>query len=297
MSAAAKRTAALRDEGGFTLVELLMTMVLLLLILGPILGTFASFGNNANLNAGQNDAEEGARETVVSLSRQLRNLAGPTPGQPGAIDRATPYDLIFESVDQSGASGGANAAGLQRVRYCLASGTPGSIKVQFQRWTTATSPAVPVSTSCPASGWTETRQTASGISNANATPSRPLFLYDSVDLPTIDSVRVQAFVDLDPTRPPGETELESGVFLRNQNRPPVAGFQASPGASHVLLNASASTDPEGLGLSYTWKIGSTVVGSGALVDLSLASGQVTVTLEVRDPAGLVGTTSQQVRVL
>lgn len=234
---------------------------------------------------------------MIALARQLRNVGGPTAGQPGSIDRAGPFDLVFQSVNASGTANGQNAASVQRIRYCLGTGAPAVIHMQVQRWTTATGPLVPADAACPGSGWDETRNVATGLSNRQTSPARPMFLYDSVDLPTIDAIRLDLFIDADLNRTPGEVRLESGVFLRNQNRPPVAAFQATPGGPlHVLLNASASSDPEGLPLVHTWKVGAQVVGTGTVLDWSSTPGYHTVTLEVRDPAGLVTTASQSVLV-
>jgi len=69
------------------------------------------------------------------------------------------------------------------------------------------------------------------------------------------------------------------------------------GAGHVVLNGSASADPEGEQLDYTWKEGSNKLGTGIVFDWGPAStGSHTITLEVRDPAGQLGTTSQPVPV-
>jgi hypothetical protein len=111
-------------------------------------------------------------------------------------------------------------------------------------------------------------------------------------------VRISLWIDVNPGKPPTETHVESGVFLRNQNQAPNASFQWSPGgAGHVVLNGSASDDPEGQQLIYTWKEGSTKLGEGVVFDWGPAStGTHTITLEVRDPAGQLGTSSQAVTV-
>ena len=48
----------------------------------------------------------------------------------------------------------------------------------------------------------------------------------------------------------------SSIFLRNQNEAPVADFTATAaGTRTVILNGSASTDPEGRTLAYDWFLG------------------------------------------
>ena len=111
-------------------------------------------------------------------------------------------------------------------------------------------------------------------------------------------MRVSLWIDVNPGTTPAETHVESGIFLRNQNQAPAASFQWSPGgAGHVVLNGSASADPEGQQLIYTWKEGSTKLGEGVVFDWGPASaGAHSITLEVRDPAGQLGSTSQTVTV-
>lgn len=306
----------LSAQDGFTLTELLISMTMMLVILGAVLATFATADRVAARNAAVNDNQERARSTVTLLSRQLRNLAGPDQGQPQAFDRAFDYDVIFKTIDTPNLQ---NAAGIARVRYCL--DASGRIWTQKQTWSQSTPPDYPHDTACPSSGgtvsWnaTYTRVLADHVTNLTNASTRPsgqdprLFLYDSSDLPSIDSVRTHIYVDLDPRRKAGESQLLSGVFLRNQNRAPVAQFQPTPGGTgHVVLNGSSSYDPEGEGLTYSWftgtqtrPCGSTAtpvpIGTGLVFDWTTTSKSTpTVTLQVCDPAGLPGIQSQQVSV-
>lgn len=294
------------DETGFTLVELLTGATLFLIILGAALTSFNVMETRAGLNAKLQDTQQGARQTEIILSRQLRNLAGPDENQPGAFDPASasfnpagPYDIVFKTVDPNGPNAGLNPTNVERVRYCLDTGNPANLWSQTQTWTTAAAPAPPGTSTCPDPSWPGTaRVVATGVDNRFNGQDRPVFQYDSTDPNAINTVRVSLWIDVNPGKPPAETNLQSGVFLRNQNQPPNAAFQWSPGgAGHVLLNGSASADPEGQQLTYTWKEGSTKLGTGIVFDWGPAStGTHTVTLEVRDPAGLLGTTSQAVTV-
>jgi hypothetical protein len=186
------------------------------------------------------------------------------------------------------------------MRYCLESGTDARLWMQWQTWTGAP-PAVPTDTACPGGGWPQGKVVAQGVTNQ----ARPVFTYNDTAITAISAVNVDLFVDVDPLRPPGETRLRSGAFLRNQNRAPTAAFTfTTASGGKVVLNGSASTDPEGQPLTYAWsttdgkKLGEGVTcecpGEGSdFPDGSLPAG-TTVRLEVTDPGGLRATQTQTV---
>jgi type II secretory pathway pseudopilin PulG len=286
------------DQGGWTLIELMIGSALMLVILGASLAVFESFVRTTAHNAAQNDAQQSARATTMQVARQLRNLAGPTEGQPQAFDSIGPYNLIFQTVNPTGPAPGQNYSNVQRVRYCLDTGSPGKLWVQTQSWTTLNAPAVPSTVGCPASGWGSQQVAASYIVNNYGGQSRPVFAFNSSDPTMVTEVRTDLYVDPDPAHAPTETHLQSGVFLRNQNRPPLANLQTTPGnQGHVILNASASTDPEGKLLSYSWSDNGTKLKSTSPVwDYQTTSGPHTIQVDVRDPAGLIASASAQVTV-
>jgi len=294
------------DEAGFTLTELLVAATLFIIVLGAALTSFNVMETKGRTNALLQDSQQRARQTVIVLSRQLRNLAGPDENQPGAFDPASgtfdpaaPYDIVFKTVNPNGPNAGLNPTNVERVRYCLDTGNPAKLWQQTQTWTTATAPSPPGTATCPDSSWPgQAVMVADSVDNRYLSQDRPVFLYDSTDPAAINTVRISLWIDVNPGAPPAETHVESGVFLRNQNQAPNSSFQWSPGgAGHVVLNGSASDDPEGQQLTYTWKEGSTKLGEGVVFDWGPAStGTHTITLEVRDPAGQLGTSSQAVTV-
>ena len=246
--------AQLREEQGMTLVEVLMASVLMLIVLGATLTTFNNFERNVKTNEQQNEAQEQARRGMDLMTRDLRNLASPTPYLPLAVDRHEALDVIFQSEGKDKPAGSLNAQNTTRVRYCL-NAVEDRLYRQTQTWTSALPPDMPSAGDCPAAGWTKTIPIADEIVNEG----RALFSYNAADRSAITEVSARVFVDVDPERSPAEVSLQSSVFLRNQNRAPTASFSwASMPGGNVFLNASESTDPEeskkvGEGIVLTYK--------------------------------------------
>jgi type II secretory pathway pseudopilin PulG len=301
----------MRDERGFTLMELLLASTLMIVILGATLTVFEQFVTTSDRNTRQNDAQDVARGTVDQLARQLRNLALPTPQSPNSIDVATDTDLVFKTADP----------GRRRVRYCLQTSSPysasnGALWFETQTGTAGgADPTLPSTATCPvapaAGGWSSSRLVAANVTNLNS-GSRPIFQYNaSTSTPSkITEIHVSLFVDVDPTRPPAETRLSTGVFLRNQNQAPSANFTITPaGQARFLMNAATSSDPEGRTLAYYWYRGTSTsytnaesngtclstdgcINSGIINDYTLPAGttsQQLFTLLVKDPGGLTST--------
>jgi Tfp pilus assembly protein PilV len=288
----ARLAARLRGDRGFTLIEVLATTTMMVGAGGATLTALAEFGSTTRLSTIQTDAQQEARRAVGELSRELRNLASPTNELPQAIEKAAAGDLVFLSVGDTKPPGSLNSYNTRRVRYCLDT-TGAALWRQEQTWTTSAAPALPATTQCPAptaTGWSEATKAAHDVRNG----ARPVFTYNSANLSEITEVRAKLFIDADPNARPLETEIETGVFLRNQNRGPASSFTAALNGQQVLLNGSASTDPEGKALNYEWLDGEAVVGQGIVLTYTPAqAGQHTLKLKVRDPAGLASTSAPQ----
>jgi hypothetical protein len=144
----------------------------------------------------------------------------------------------------------------------------------------------------------------------NAT--RPVFTFNAATATAITEIRAGLFADATPGRAPGEVELETSVFLRNQNRAPAAEFTAAVSGTAILLNGSQSSDPEQKALDYYWydetntsacnplpptEVPQTgCVGQGIVFRYTpplLQTGPKKVYLVVRDPAGLTHTAPTQ----
>jgi type II secretory pathway component PulJ len=289
-----------RDERGqMTLVELLVAMSIFGLVLGATLFTFTTFNIIDNRTIDRTASQDSVRTGMDQLVRNLRNLASPTIAVPQAVDLAQPYDLVFQTVDSVGPNTGANAANVKRVRWCLDQSTPSNEKlyVQEQRWTTQGTPTLPSTGSCPATGWSSTTVAASNITNTYQGLSRPMFTYNSATLVQINAIHVDLYTDINPIKAPLESHLTSGVFLRNQNQVPVASFtKALSGTTAIVLNGSASYDPEGQSLRYVWWDNGSKIsnGDGIVYTYPVTPGSThQLQLQVFDPGGLPGISPTQ----
>ncbi len=278
-------TGALAAEDGVTLVELLVVLALSVIVMGTTFTTFAQFEQTTGSNQRQNDAQDQVRVGLDGLARELRNLASPTDELPEAVVVADPADLVFQSVSSSAT---------RRVRYCLASSSH-----RLWRQVQLTPFSLPSAGACPDLAWGSQRAAVEHVVNG----SRPVFSYNASALTAITEIGATLWVDVDPAAKPIETSLQTSVFLRNQNRGPVAAFTATAGASTAILNGSDSADPEGKALEYYWYDQSQTgnlcqplpaeapqtgcVGTGIVFNYTPpAPGARHLSLVVRDPAGL-----------
>jgi prepilin-type N-terminal cleavage/methylation domain-containing protein len=307
--------ARLRDDRGLTLIELLVGMAVTLILFGATLSVTAAMSNNAQRTADHNEAQDVARTYMDRLARQLRNLASPSiftddyQAQPYAVDSAGPYDLVFRVVDERRPAGSLNMANVKRVRYCLDATDPsrGKLYQQEQTWTNRASndpPPLPSLSACPGSGWTTTMLVTDHVVNRVGTQNRPMFVYNATDPQRISQIHADLYIDPTPGRAPVETRLGSGVTLRNQNRVPVARLDVTAAPGKLVLNGSASEDPEGMPLTYQWYLDpptplpdctlapkpASCVGEGVVFEAPVAEGSShRIVLLVKDPAGLPAT--------
>jgi type II secretory pathway pseudopilin PulG len=301
------RRVRLAGERGEGLIELLVAITIFSGVLGATLFTFNSFDILSRRTVDRVSAQDSARTAVDRLTRDLRNLASPTIAVPKAVDLATPYDLIFQTVDTTNTTFdfGSNSSHVKRERWCLKSTNDKNeiLYVQDQYWNTLTPPTTVPSTAC-GSGWDRTTVLASNITNQLGGQSRPVFTYNSSVLAQIDEIHIDLYSDIDAVRAPNETHITSGVFLRNQNQIPIASFTAAvSGTSAIVLNGPGSYDPEGQDLKYVWYdgtrrigdiLGDPNAGTGITYTYPVSPGSShSVLLKVYDPAGLEGVSPSQ----
>jgi prepilin-type N-terminal cleavage/methylation domain-containing protein len=285
-----------RGQEGFTLVELLIAMSLITVVVMATISAFVSFNRNERVNRLQNESQDEARLTVERLSSQLRNLASPTDNVPESVEKATPYDLVFLTVDAVKPVGSANARNIKRVRYCVGDVVDGKAPLikQQQTWQVVNPPPSFSTTGCPNAGWGNSTEVAEDVVNTAQETPVPMFTYSPVSTPLnqISAIRANLMVDWNPGESPAASTLASGAFLRNQNRAPTAACTVTYAGTgrQVALNGSGSQDPEGFNLkAYEWYAdgGATKVATGVVgVWNAPTSGTHTLKLHVLDQGGL-----------
>lgn len=93
----------------------------------------------------------------------------------------------------------------------------------------------------------------------------------------------------------GAPRLEFGEDAY-RNRPPVAVADATIEPARVVLDATRSSDSDGWIREARWTDGSTPLGQGMILPVSLTPGAHTITLSVEDNAGGIGTANLSLRV-
>ena len=300
--------SSLRTEDGFTLIEVLVATALTLIIFGATMTLLEVFQRNNKVDQLRNEVQDNARTAQDRLARELRNVAAPSTEAAGALELAESNSVTFETIDPSKTTpSGLNSKDAMRVRYCLNDSNPNNeiLWRQYKRWETAGAPAVTSSPVCPdpsASHWDGSERLVEHVVNAIGGQTRPVFTYapsTATEVAKIVTVEPTLYLDLSPGTRPGESVLRTSVSLRNVNRPPTASFSAVQlGASRLVsLNASESTDPDGLALTYKWWDNGTQQGTTAQQweTQSLEKGSShTFKLEVADPGGLSSTAERTV---
>lgn len=345
--------SAIRREQGFTLIELLVAMALSMVLLGAVVLAFTAYDRHTYYDGQRIDAQNEGRLAVDRIARQLRNVASPIT-TPKLLERATAYDMVFQTVGSPSGGSGGNTSGVERVRYCIPADASGSASNEYlyaetQTWSTSTPASDPWSSdptqtiSCPdislgqnetcpnsAGGTCSASAIANGVVNRyQGDTTEPGFTFTtgtapntssstSITNPTstqtpISSVQINLLVNpntslltTQPDLSKNTFQIQSSVFLRNQQLSPVASFSSTPtGSGNVVLNGGSSYSPDGDDLSYSWSCTypSTCPNSAALAAMSTGlvtwspgAGSYTVQLTVTDSTGLTNTTSQTVTV-
>ena len=251
-------TARSVDQRGFTLIEVLIVCALFLVVTGATLSAFGAFSTSHRRTEIQHDHAEDARLGLDVAARQLRNLANPTVTATTTIARAGDYDFIFQTSDPA----------KTWVRYCMQTTAPASLnkgRLYEVQSPTATLPAG-MDGPCPGTGAGTTKVIVSDrVSNQANGVDRNIFDYECAvgqpagcptvpaEYPRITNVGIELFIDSKVGDTIRELRVSTGVFLRNQNEPPVALATVNRTAPRtVIFNGSRSTDTESRTLQYYW---------------------------------------------
>jgi prepilin-type N-terminal cleavage/methylation domain-containing protein len=245
------------DERGFTLIEVMLVCSLFLVVLGATLTAFTAFTTNHRRGEKQVDQAEAARVGLDLAARQLRNLANPTVNASTTVDRALPYDFIFQTSDPA----------KTWVRYCTQTTGDGSLNAA-RLWEAESATATlsaGMRGSCPGTGWATAHVVTAKVANQAGGVDRPIFEYEcgpsqpttcpasAAEYSRITNVGIQLFVDDIVGDSLREMRVSTAVYLRNQNEPPTATATSSRKATQqVILNGAASSDPEGRTLEFFW---------------------------------------------
>ena len=293
-----------RGQDGFSLIELLVAMAIITVVVMATISAFVAFHKNERVNRLENESQDQARLTLERLSSQLRNLASPTDYVPASVEKAEPYDLVFLTVDAVKPVGSLNARNIKRVRYCVGAVVNGKAPLirQQQTWQVVNPPPSFSTASCDTSGaggWQKTQIAADDVVNTAQSPAVPVFEYTPgpSDVTKITAIRADLYVDVNPGQSPKAVDLNTGVFLRNQNRVPVASCTTpiyTGTGKQVALNGSGSQDPEGFNIKeYRWFVdGNTGTPDlkGVVGVWNGSSGTHSFVLEVVDQGGLTAKT-------
>lgn len=291
-------------QSGFTLVEMLVGMGMMVVVLMATLTVLDVFQKDYRRDQIRNETQDSARTAIDQMSRDLRSaasLCGTSTGtsctgaSSGALQRWTSTDIIFQAVSAGSAFGANDASNQEWVRYCLDSS--GNLWREILAPTgSAALPSMPTTSTCPGdtTSWPSQKKIATNLTNTSSQSCpNALFCYYTVSTNSSGTVvslpkSVQFYLTSQSnTNPNLTTQITGGVDLRNSLASPTSSFTCTSTGS-VTCDGSGSSDPNGQTLEYQWYISTGSTGS--------CSGTVQATTEAYTPGALSGTYSISLQV-
>lgn len=273
---------AVRDEQGFSLVELLVAMTVGMFILLATLASFDAFSRGVDDSSRLVDAQDGNRRELSTIVQILREAGAPDPvagQQQSTVISASPLDVVFRSTSWPGESA-TGITGLHVQRLCVNQTTK---VLWFEGLRAGTAGSSTPGSACPTSetGWTRTKLVEKVTNN---TTDKPLFRSYSTPVRSIGLTLRQ-----DGGRPSKAREipLASGSSPRGALAPQLTAGDVTvtcnaDGAGKHLLSLAAGL-PKGLRLSAAGAISS---GPANILLTGSAAAAGSVTLTVTDLLGL-----------
>jgi prepilin-type N-terminal cleavage/methylation domain-containing protein len=162
--------ARLAAEEGFTLVELLMTMVILLIVVASLSSVLVS-ATHTEVDANNRfQAQEQARTGLAQLTRELHCASAVTQTTGAALTTGTSYNAITAALPSTCSTSGGTAL---YVTWCTAASTLKTGDYALYRVTSISAPTSLAPLNCSSSGkrkWVDYLQPTAGLSPAWSYP-------------------------------------------------------------------------------------------------------------------------------
>ena len=265
----------LRSDGGFTLVELLVTMAIMLTVFTAITGSFASGLRAETRSELRTLAQDDARQALARMREDLNcalaiQAVGPrsTTSDSGFYLYLTEQYNTCQTVDSSSTSGGSKVF----LSWCTipVAGSPGVYSLYRENLLGSGSPTSTCDSSgtleakdlvAPSGGWpTNSAAATPSTWNGNLWPTS-LITCTSAQTNYLPTVGVDMAVNPNPVTDPGETyELKDQLTLRNGTR---CGTAGTGGVTGTTFSVSAPTPSSPTaGSSFTVTLTAQLVGGG-----------------------------------
>jgi Tfp pilus assembly protein PilE len=293
----------LREESGISLTEVMAAMVVAVILFGAAITTWVEFLDVSGRSESQTKAQDTARTTIERIGGHLRNAMTTGTSSAAVNASSSSFDLFFLTPLPGTTSTTTNPRGLSHVRYCLTNAGSKNDSIYFQThpYDSVSQPNPPDTARCPSNAWDTKAPFVDHVVNRTAAGTPALFTMktDGATPPSVTHVEIHPVVDWNADKSPDATELRSTVNLRNLNRAPTASLSCQGLANgHALCDGSASSDPDGEALTYSWAMnGTTLVNESSFrLDKYPLTSKTTYSfrLTVTDAAGVTATATRTV---